>query len=101
MSFATLPSHFAQDADVCSSKCAAPTELYYHPNPGGAMEQAVALQSSEPYTKLKSAFRYRKEYVNGCSCKEAEYVPQQAGDRKAEAPVIPATKGSTARLAPR
>ena len=82
VSFATLPSHFAQDADVCSSKCAAPTELYYHPNPGGAMEQAVALQSSEPYTKLKSAFRYRKEYVNGCSCKEAEYVPPVTADQK-------------------
>lgn len=82
VSFATLPSHFAQDADVCSSKCAAPTELYYHPNPGGAMEQAIALQSSEPYTKLKSAFRYRKEYVNGCSCKEAEYVPPVTADQK-------------------
>lgn len=85
ISFATLRSHFAQDADACSSKCSAPAELYYHPNPGGTMEQAVALQSSEPYTKLKSAFRYRKEYVNGCSCKEAEYLPA-AADQKADAP---------------
>ncbi len=82
VSFATLPSHFAQDAEVCTSKCAAPTELYYHANPGGAMEQAIALQSSEPYTKLKSAFRYRKEYVNGCSCKEAEFVPPVTAEQK-------------------
>ena len=84
VSFSTLPSHFPQDAEACSSKCAAPTELYYHPNPGGNMEQAVALQSSEPYTKLKTAFRYRKEYVNGCSCKEAEYLPATTADQKAE-----------------
>lgn len=86
ISFSTLRSHFAQDAEACTSKCSAPVELYYHPNPGGTMEQAVALQSSEPYTKLKTAFRYRKEYVNGCSCKEAEYLPA-AADQKADAPV--------------
>lgn len=83
ISFSTLRSHFAQDAEVCSSKCSAPSELYYHPNPGGTMDQAVALQSSEPYTKLKTAFRYRKEYVNGCSCKEAEFLPA-AADQKAD-----------------
>lgn len=82
VSFSTLPSHFPQDAEVCASKCAAPTELYYHRNPGAAMEQAVALQSSEPYTKLKTAFRYRKEFVNGCSCKEAEYVPPATAEQK-------------------
>ncbi|WP_045836113.1 DUF2865 domain-containing protein [Hyphomicrobium sp. 99] len=87
VSFSTLPSHFSQDADACTSKCAAPTELYYYPNPGGTVEQSVALRSQEPYTRLKFAFRYRKEYVNGCSCKVAEYVPPPDGttpDKKAE-----------------
>jgi hypothetical protein len=85
VSFSTLPSHFPQDADVCSSKCAAPTELFYYPNPGGTVEQAVALKDQEAYTKLKFAFRYRKEYVNGCSCKTAEYVPADgAAPKKAE-----------------
>lgn len=86
ISFSTLRSHFEQDAEACTSKCAAPTELYYHPNPGGTMEQAVALQSSEPYTRLKSAFRYRKEYVSGCSCKEAEYVPASVPEQRTDAP---------------
>ncbi len=102
VSFSTLPSHFPQDAEACSSKCAAPTELYYHPNPGGAMEQAVALQSNEPYTKLKSAFRYRKEYVNGCSCKEAEFVPAATADQKAEGggnAKVPRTSAAPARRA--
>ena len=82
VSFSTLPSHFPQDADACQAKCAAPTELYYHPNPGGSVDHAVALKSQEPYTKLKVAFRYRKEFVNGCSCKEAEFVPAVAGGEK-------------------
>ena len=95
VSFATLPSHFPQDAEVCQSKCSAPTELYYHPNPGGSMDQALALKSQEPYTRLKVAFRYRKEFVNGCSCKEAEFVPATvASDKKAETPTgsVPAAK---------
>ena len=100
VSFSTLPSHFPQDADVCSSKCVAPTELYYYPNPGGSVDQSVALKTQEAYTKLKFAFRYRKEFVNGCSCKEAEYVPGDATGKKADASptaaprAAPATKPS-------
>ena len=78
VSFSTLPNHFQRDADVCQSKCAAPVELYYHQNPGGAVEQMVGVSSNTPYTQLKSAFRYRKEYVQGCSCKQAEFVPPQS-----------------------
>lgn len=107
VSFSTLPNHFQRDADLCQSQCAAPAELFYHQNPGGAVEQAVSVSNQEPYTGLKTAWRYRKEYVQGCSCKEAEYVPPQGGDRKAEGPTTtPATsagsKSSTAaRLPPR
>jgi hypothetical protein len=100
VSFSTLPNHFQRDADVCQSQCAAPAELFYHQNPGGAVDQMVSVSSQQPYTSLKTAWRYRKEYVQGCSCKEAEYNPQAAGDRKAETPAA-TTKGSTARLDPR
>ena len=48
------------------------------------VEQSVALQNQEPYAKLKFAFRYRKEYVQGCSCKAAEYVSPEC-DKKADA----------------
>lgn len=101
VSFSTLPSHFAQDAEACTSRCAAPTELYYYPNPGGAVDQSVALTTQEPYTKLRVAFRYRKEYVNGCSCKEAEYVPDGAApDKKADGGgLVPKTPASPARRA--
>ncbi|MGH6814830.1 MAG: DUF2865 domain-containing protein, partial [Hyphomicrobiaceae bacterium] len=41
-----------------------------------------------PYTGLDVAFRYRKEFVNGCSCKQAEYVPSTPVFKKrAEGPV--------------
>jgi hypothetical protein len=110
VSFSTLPSHFEQDADVCQSHCAAPSQLFYYPNPGGTVEQAVAMKDQEPYTKLKFAFRYRKEYVQGCSCKAADYVPADGekkvegtlrgaqGEHRADAaqPQQPMTTGSTA-----
>ncbi len=54
VSFSTLPSHFPQDAEICSSKCAAPAELYYYPNPGGSVDQSVALASQTPYTRISS-----------------------------------------------
>ncbi|MGE3228062.1 MAG: DUF2865 domain-containing protein [Hyphomicrobium sp.] len=75
VSFATLPNHFQRDEEVCHSKCASPASLYYHQNPGAGMDQALEARSNAPYTELKSAFLYRKEYVNGCSCKVAEYTP--------------------------
>lgn len=80
VSFSTLPSHFEQDAEACQSRCAAPAELYYYQNPGAGMDQSVSFREQQPYTSLKTAFKYRKELIKGCSCKEAEYVsPDAAG----------------------
>jgi len=97
VSFSTLPSHFEQDAEQCQSKCAAPTELYYYQNPGAAMDQSVAFRSQEPYTSLKTAFRYRKELVRGCSCKEAEYVAPDAPAGQGKRADTDATTGWEAR----
>ncbi len=76
VSFSTLPNHFQRDQDVCQQQCAAPAELFYYQNPGGSIDQMVSVVTNEPYTKLKTAFKYRKEYIAGCSCKQAEFVPQ-------------------------
>jgi hypothetical protein len=90
VSFSTLPNHFQRDAEICQSRCAAPVELYYHQNPGGGMEQAVSAKNQSSYKELRTAFKYRKEFVQGCSCKEAEFLPAGApAEKKAEAP--PAT----------
>ncbi|MEQ1613071.1 MAG: DUF2865 domain-containing protein [Hyphomicrobiaceae bacterium] len=96
VSFSTLPNHFERDADACQSKCAAPAELYYHQNPGSSMEQAVSFKSKQNYSSLRTAFRYRKEYIQGCSCKQAEYVPSTLpADRRADVP-----PGASAAVAP-
>ena len=76
VSFSTLPNHFQRDEEMCQAKCAAPAALYYHQNPGAGMEQAVDARSNAPYTQLKTSFLYRKQYVNGCPCKVAEYQPE-------------------------
>jgi Protein of unknown function (DUF2865) len=100
VSFSTLPNHFGRDVEQCQSRCAAPVELYYHQNPGADIRQAISVKSQTPYTSLKSAFKYTKEYVNGCSCKEVEYVPA-AGDKKAEGPAGTAVAGPAVRAATR
>jgi hypothetical protein len=95
VSFSTLPNHFQRDSDVCQSRCAAPADLYYHQNPGGAVEQMVSASSQQPYTGLKMAFRYRKEYVPGCSCKQTEYNPtldKKAAEVTPQSP-MPGTPG--------
>ncbi|MEZ5775073.1 MAG: DUF2865 domain-containing protein [Hyphomicrobiaceae bacterium] len=76
ISYATLPTSFQKDASQCVSQCAAPTELFVYQNPGSEVEAAVSLEGV-PYSELPNAWRYRKEYVYGCSCKLAEYKPDE------------------------
>jgi hypothetical protein len=86
ISYATYGARLGQDATQCQSNCAAPAELYVYRNPGQEIEQAVSLNGSA-YMDLPVALRFRKEYVNGCSCKQAEYNPTEieAANTRAEA----------------
>lgn len=86
VSYSTYGSRLAQDAEACQANCAAPAELYVYRNPGQEIEQAISLQGSA-YMDLPVALRYRKEYVGGCSCKQAEYNPTkiEAANKKAQA----------------
>jgi len=98
VSYQTYASHLAQDASVCQSSCAAPAELYVYRNPGQEIDQAISLNGTA-YSDLPAAFKYRKEYINGCSCKANEYNPTaiEAAGQKAEAapaPGKPGKKGS-------
>jgi hypothetical protein len=74
--YSTYGSMVGPDAEACQSSCAAPAELYVYRNPGQEIEQAVSLSGSA-YMDLPVALRYRKEYVKGCSCKQAEYNPTE------------------------
>ncbi len=78
VSFSTLPSRFPIDAAQCLSKCAAPAELYVYKNPGETAEQMISL-NGQLYSEAPYAFRYRKEYVKGCSCKQEEFSPEALG----------------------
>lgn len=107
VSFSTLPNSFDRDQDLCQQKCAAPAELYYHSqNPGQGIEHAISHRTRQPYSTLRTAFRFKKEFVSGCSCKAAEYVPPGttpqttpvASDRRAEAQ--PAAGGPVPPTAP-
>ena len=99
ISYSTYGSQLAQDADKCQANCAAPAELYVYRNPGQEIEQAISLSGSA-YMDLPVALRYRKEYVNGCSCKQTEYNPTdiEASNKKAQAPA-PAAAGAQAKAA--
>ena len=104
VSFSTVPGFFDRDQDICQDRCAAPAELYYHQNPGAGMDQAISHKTKQPYSALRTAFRFRKEFVNGCSCKKAEFVPQgttpqAAADRRADAQ--PAAGGTPVQPPPR
>ena len=86
VSYQTYASHLSQDASVCQSSCAAPAELYVYRNPGQEIDQAISLNGTA-YSDLPNAFKYRKEYVTGCSCKANEYNPTaiEGANQKAEA----------------
>jgi len=69
ISYQTTRNAFERDEAICQATCpGAEARLYAYPNPGGQIEQAASVDG-EPYTKLENAFRYRKEFVSGCSCK--------------------------------
>ena len=72
VSFSTLPSSFPKDSDSCQNNCAAPAELYVYKNPGGEVEQMIS-PDGRPYDSIENAWRYRKEYIKGCSCKQTEF----------------------------
>jgi hypothetical protein len=91
----------AQDATVCQSSCAAPAELYVYRNPGQEIDQAISLNGTA-YADLPAAFKYRKEYIKGCSCKADEYNPTEieAANQKAEATPAPGKPGKKKGAAP-
>jgi hypothetical protein len=71
ISFATSQSRFAEDEQSCQKLCpAAEAVLYTHRTQGEEVAQAVA-SNGRVYKDLANAFRYRREFVASCSCKQA------------------------------
>lgn len=69
VSYQTTQNAFRRDEAICHATCpGAEAKLFAYPNPGGQMEQAFGVDGAK-YADLPNAFRYRKEFVGGCSCK--------------------------------
>jgi len=69
VSYATVPSRFADDERTCKQLCpAAEATLFTFRNPGEDINQAVSI-SGQPYPSLPNAFKYRQEFSPSCSCK--------------------------------
>jgi hypothetical protein len=93
ITYSTYANRLAQDATQCQANCAAPAELYVYRNPGQEIDQAISLNGTA-YKDLPAAFKYRKAYVKGCSCKEAEYNPTEIeAAQKADAAAVPSKPG--------
>jgi hypothetical protein len=100
ISFATISSRFKDDEAKCQSLCAAPADLYIYRNPGEEVEQMISLNGSQPYAQMKNAFKHRKTFVKGCSCKAEEYslqdINQGGGDAGKRADAGQPQSGTTA-----
>jgi Protein of unknown function (DUF2865) len=71
VSYATVPSKFADDEKTCQRTCpASEAALYIYRNPGEDMGQAVST-SGRRYSELPTAFRFRQAFDPACSCKLA------------------------------
>lgn len=69
ISYQTTRNAFKRDEAICQATCpGSEARLFAYGNPGGKMENASDVDG-KPYTELENAFRYRKEFVAGCSCK--------------------------------
>lgn len=69
VSYSTVQSAFPRDEAICRMTCpGTEARLFAYPNPGGAIEQAVS-PAGEQYTTIPNAFKYRTEFVSGCSCR--------------------------------
>jgi hypothetical protein len=69
ISFATVPTRFADDEKTCKALCpATEAALYAYRNPGEDINQAISVNGA-PYSALPNAFRFRSEFNPSCSCK--------------------------------
>jgi Protein of unknown function (DUF2865) len=68
VSFATSKDNLSRDAKVCERTCGTPARLFHHENPGqepAEMEDA----RGKRYKDLKTAYLYRTNYDEACTCK--------------------------------
>ena len=96
VSYQASSRRFSKDAEICQAACpASNVSLYVHRNPGGSIDEAVNL-SGRPYTALKTAFRFRKEFDRACTCRTGT-PDQQSAFREAWLPLATAEQADEAK----
>lgn len=72
LSYSIKKNQLAYDVARCSEICpAAETELYVYRNPGGDQSKMMSL-AGNLYSEQPFAYRYKTEYVEGCSCRQVQ-----------------------------
>jgi Protein of unknown function (DUF2865) len=72
VSFSAPRSKFYRDATVCQSSCGTEAKLFHYPASGGQIEDAIDL-TGRVYSRLPTAFKYRRALVQGCVCRPAPW----------------------------
>ncbi len=67
ISYSVKRNQFYEDANACNARCDSEARLFYMPK-SGSIEKAYDLEGMA-YSKLKTAFLYRKTLKEGCSCR--------------------------------
>ena len=110
ISFAARRSNFYNDANLCRSSCGEEARLFFHASRDGDTKDMVDI-SGHAYTKLPTAYLYRKTPVDGCKCRpepwaQSEldrhrlYALNEAGERQATAMAVAANSAHTEKPLP-
>jgi hypothetical protein len=84
MSHSTIRARFSRDAKQCESGCSGRSQLFVQRSGSDDVEGMVDLKGI-PYTQLKNAMRYRKEYVQDCTCRGNPWDPEAIARHRAYA----------------
>lgn len=85
VSYSTTLKSFISDAQSCNAMCpGAETELYYYKLSEGTPKDMVSARRGKAYTKLPTAFRYKRTFDKSCTCDYRQALEKAAED-KAEA----------------
>ena len=67
---------FVRDSRICKARCGQDSQLFYHSVRSRNSESMVSLRG-QSYKSIENAFRYRKERVDGCSCRPEPWSIQE------------------------
>jgi hypothetical protein len=107
ISFSTVRSKFGSDQQACQAMCPnTDVQLYVHRNPGEESEAMVSASSGQPYSRLPTAFAYRKSFDAACTCQSGASagrvtpLPGAVGGNRAPGTASGAAPAAAARVLP-